>query len=109
MKLCEQTWNGTALMGDPTCRKLSLHHLHDNGGNTNTKTLNVKINNGGKSDGHRLFQSHIGFFHRYRVLTLASVVHTTESEDRTPCRTHIFLSVLHLITDHLAHLPLAQV
>ena len=30
-------------------------------GNTNTKTLNGEITIVGKSDGHRLFQSHIGF------------------------------------------------
>ena len=45
MKHCDQTWNGTARIGDPTGRKLPLHHLHDNGGNTNTKTLHGKIKN----------------------------------------------------------------
>ena len=57
-------------IGKPTGRKLPLHHLHNNGGNTNTKTLNganTKTRNGeitigGKCDGYRLFQSHIGFF-----------------------------------------------
>ena len=43
-------------------RKLPHHHLHNNGGNTNTKTLNGEITIGGKSGGYRLFQSHIGFF-----------------------------------------------
>ena len=53
-----------------TGRKLLLLHLHNNGGNTNTKTrngantktLNGEILIGGKSDGYRLFQSHVGFF-----------------------------------------------
>ena len=49
------------------------------------------------------------FFHRFRVQTLANVVHATGCEDRTPCRTHIFLSVAHLITDHHMHLRVAQV
>ena len=62
MEHCEQTWNGTAKIGDPTGRKLRLHHLHNNGGNTNTKTLNGKINIGGKSGCSRLFQSHIEIF-----------------------------------------------
>ena len=35
-------------------------------------------------------QSRIGFFHRFRVQTLANVVHVMAEEDRTPCRTHIF-------------------
>ena len=91
MKHCEQTWNGTAQIGKPTGRKLSLHHLSNNGSNTNTKTLNGEITSGGKSDGYRLFPSHIGFFHRFHVQTLANVVHATEGEDRTPRRTHIFL------------------
>ena len=34
----------------------------NNGGNTNTGTLNGEINTGGKSDGYMLFQSRIGFF-----------------------------------------------
>ena len=34
----------------------------NNGGNTNTGTLNGEINIGGKSDGYMLFQSRIGFF-----------------------------------------------
>ena len=59
MKHREQTWSGTDKIGDPTGRKL-LHHLHNNGGNTNTKTLNGKINIGGKS-GYRSFQSHVDF------------------------------------------------
>ena len=29
MKHCEQTWNGTAKIGDPTGRKLPLHQLHN--------------------------------------------------------------------------------
>ena len=106
MKHCEQTWNGTAIIGDPTGRNVPLHHLH-NGSNTNTKTLNDEII-GGKSDGYRLFHSQV-FFHRFRVQTSANVVHATRSEDRTPCRTHIFLSVAHLITDHHTHLRVAQV
>ena len=95
MKRCEQTWNGTAKIGKLTGRKLPLHHLHDDGGNTNTKTFNGEINIGGKSDGCRLFQSHIGFFHRFRRM----------SEDRTLYRTHIFLSVAHL--DQHTHLRVA--
>ena len=39
----------------------------------------------------------------------ANVVHATGREDRTPCRTHIFLSVAHSITDHRTHLRVAQV
>ena len=62
MKHCEQTWNGTVKIRDPTGRKLLLHHLRKNGGDTNTKTLNGKINISGKSDGHRLFQSHVDLF-----------------------------------------------
>ena len=50
---------------DPTGRKLPLHHLHNNGGNTNTKRLNGEINRGGKSDGYRPFQSHIVLIHRF--------------------------------------------
>ena len=69
MKHCEETWNGRAKVGRPPGRNLPLHHLHNNGGNTNTKTpngantktLNGEITIGGKSDGCRLFQSHIGF------------------------------------------------
>ena len=57
MKHCEQTWNGTTQIVDPTGRKLPLHHLRKNGGNTNTKTLNGKINTDGKNDGYRLFQN----------------------------------------------------
>ena len=97
MTHCESTWNGKRLP----------HHLHNNGGNTNTKTLEINI--GGKCDGYRLFQSHSGFFHRVRVQTLANVVHAKGSEDRTPLRTHIFLSIAHLITDHHTHLRSAQV
>ena len=63
MKHCEQTWNGTANIGKPTGRKLPFHHLHNNGGNTNTKTLNGEINIGGKSDGYRLLSKpHRTFF-----------------------------------------------
>ena len=73
-------------------------------GNTNTKTLdgansktlNGEITSGGKSDGYRLFQIHVDFFHRFRVQTLANAVHATESEDRTPRRTHILLCVEHI-------------
>ena len=43
-------------------RKLPHHHLHNNGGNTNTKTLDGEIQIGGKSGGCRLFQSHMGLF-----------------------------------------------
>ena len=39
-----------------------LHHLHNNGGNTNTKTLNGEITIGGKSGGYRPSHSHIGLF-----------------------------------------------
>ena len=73
MKHCEQTWHGTAKIGKPSGGKLPPHHLHNKGGNTNSKTLNGEINIGGKSDGYRLFQSHI-FFHRFRVQPLANVV-----------------------------------
>ena len=90
MKHREQTWTGTAQIGDPTCRKLPLHELHNKGGNTSTKTLNSKINIGGDSDGYRLFQSRVDFFRRYRVQTSANVVHATGGEHRTPCRTHNF-------------------
>ena len=62
MKHREQTWTGTAQIGDPTCRKLPLHELHNKGGNTSTKTLNSKINTGGDSDAYRLFQSRVDFF-----------------------------------------------
>ena len=94
-KHCEQTWNGTARIGKPTGRKLPLHHLHNNGGNTNTKTrngantktLNGEILIGGKSDGYRLFQSHVGFFHRFRVLTLFP---SECRADRSPRRTQRF-------------------
>ena len=62
----------------------------------------TEITNGGESDGYRLSQSHIGFvFPRFRVQTLANIVHATGSEDRTPRRTHIFLSavnVAHFLT-----------
>ena len=34
------------------------------------------------------------FLHRFRVQTLANVVHATVSEDRTPRRTHIFPSLV---------------
>ena len=34
------------------------------------------------------------WFHRFRVQTFANVVHATGGEDRTPRRTHIFLSVV---------------
>ena len=81
-----RTWNGTAKIGKPTGRTLPPHHLQNNGGNTNTKTPKGETNIGGKSDGYRLFQSHIGFFfffdHRFRVPTSANVVHATGCEDR---------------------------
>ena len=74
---------------------LPLHHHHNNGGNTNTKTLNGEITIGGKSEGHRpSSKSHRICFHRFRVDTLATVVHATGAEDRTPRRTHTFLSVV---------------
>ena len=91
-------------LGRPTGRNLPLHHPHNNGGNTNTKMLNGKINIGGKSDDYRLCQKPCRFFRRFREQTLAKVVHATECEDRTLRRTHIFLSVAHLITDHHTHL-----
>ena len=107
MKRCEQTWIGTARIGKLTGLKLPLHHLHNNGGNTNTKTLNGEINIGGNSDGYRLFQSHVDFcFHRFRVQTLPNVVHATAREDRTPRRTHIFQCRAHF--DHHTHLRVAQ-
>ena len=46
------------------------------------------------------------FFHRFRVHTLANVVHATEGEDGTPRRTHTFfslVSVAHLIALSHAH------
>ena len=96
MKPCEQTWDGTAKIGKPIGRKLFLHHLHNNGGKTNTKTLNFELNIGGKSDGYRLFQSHIDCFHRFRVQTLANV-HTTggKTEHLVACT---FFSLLHTLT-----------
>ena len=45
-----------------TGRDLPLRHPHNNGGNTNIETLDGEITIGGKSDGYRLFQSHIGYF-----------------------------------------------
>ena len=97
MKHCEQTWNGRVNSGTPTGCNLPFHHPHNNGGNTNiktlnganTETLNGDFTIGGKSDGYGLFQSHIGFFHRFRVQTLANVVHATGCKDRTPRRTPI--------------------
>ena len=71
MKHCEQTWSSRVNIGKPTGRNLPLHHPHNNGGNTNTKTLkygaNTKTHNGantsgGMSDGYRLFQSRKRFF-----------------------------------------------
>ena len=35
------------------------------GGTTNIKTLNGEITIGGKGDGHRLFQSNMGFFSQF--------------------------------------------
>ena len=65
------------------------HHEHQD--------ISGEINIGGKGDGHRLFQSNMGFFfHSFRVQTTANVVHVTACEDRTPRRTHIFLSVAHI-------------
>ena len=71
----------------------------------NTKTLNGEITNGdltsgGKSSCYRLFANslwqppckilaHSFMFHRFRVQTLANVVHATVGEDRTPRPTHI--------------------
>ena len=99
----------------PACELRCDHHSdlhsnvvyhHHNGGNTNTKTLNGEIKIGGKSDGYRHFQSHIVVFTDFCVQLLGNVVHATESEDRTPCRTHIFLSVARF--DHHTHLRVAQ-
>ena len=95
MKRCEQRlgMNGTAKSGKPIGRKLPLHHLHNNGGNTNTNTLNGanttlngEITIGGKSDGYRVFQSHMGFLHRFRVHTSAIVVFATWRSQCCQCR-----------------------
>ena len=98
MKHCEQTRNGGAQNGKPIGRKLPLHHPHNNGGNTNTKTLNdanTETLNGEITIGARVmatdsFKVTWEFFHRFRVQTLANVVHATGCEARTPRRTHIF-------------------
>ena len=48
-------------------------------------------------------------FHRFRVQTLANVVHAMVDEDRRPRRTHIFLSVVLWHTSkviHMFHRPL---
>ena len=100
IKHCEQTWNDTAKIGNLTGRKLPLHHLHSNGGNTNTRTLNGEINFGGNSDGHRLFQSHVDFFagfaHRHQRMSFTRREVKTE---RFVART-IFLSVAHTSPSH---------
>ena len=45
-------WKGTATIGRKTTgRKLPFRHPHNNGGNTNTKTLDGEITIGGMNDG----------------------------------------------------------
>ena len=114
MKRCEQKWSGRVKIGTPTGRNLLPQHPHNNGGNTNTKTLsgaNTKtldgdITSGGKSDGYRLFANPmwqslcakflriLRFFHRFRVQASANAVHATVSEDNTSSHAHFSLSLV---------------
>ena len=105
MQHCEQTWNGTAKLGDPTGRKISLHHLHNNGGNTNTKTLNGKINIGGKSDGYRFFQSHVDLFFSQVSRTDISGCRARDGEWRQNTLSHVHLSLYRALDHRSSHAP----
>ena len=86
-----------------------LYHLHNNGDNTNTKTLNGEINIDGKSDGHRLLQSHIVFCSQISRTDISECRARDVGVKTEHCRRHIFLSAAHSITDHQTHLRVAQV
>ena len=93
---------------------------NNNGGNTNTNKLNAlntkthhgEITSGDKSEGYRLFAKPVRqplckilahsqiIFKEFRLQTIAIPLYATGSEDRTPHRAHIFLSLVgvpHLI------------
>ena len=105
MKHCEQTWNGTAKIGKLTGRELPLHHLRNNGGNMNTKTLNGEINIGGKSVVHRLVRKTHRIYSQVRHWRM-SCTRPGECEDRTPRRTHFFSASRTYY--HHTHLLVAQ-
>ena len=97
----DQILSGNVGIGKPTGRRHPPHlqqigSSQENGTDHNKE--NGKISNGGRVLNTVSFQSvssfvrilHIRSF--FRVQTLANVVHATGGEDRTPRRTHIFLS-----------------
>ena len=115
---CEQNWNGWVNIGKLAGRNLlPPHHQHNKGGNTNTETLSMA-----RTPRHSMARSpmarsqvvervmatdslqilcgshfarflHIRrIFHRFRVQTLANVVHATVKTEHIVART--FFSVL---------------
>ena len=107
MKHCEQTWNGTAKISKPPGRKLPLHHLHNSGGNANTKTLEGEIRIGGKSDGPQTLSTHIG---------LSSQISRTDISECRACdwavkTQHLVARTFYSVSrtlDHHTHLLVAQ-
>ena len=81
MKHCEQTGNGTAMIGDPIGRKLPLHHLHTNGVNTKTRRSMAR-----STLVERVMA--IDYLRISRIDNSECRARPGESEDRTLCRTH---------------------